>query len=116
MAAAFYSRISKSGHFDCCTKAGKKKRLTVYVDVPENAFFRDDFLIKAYSDQAFDSIMVSTVVQKAESQYLNKFSKRVRSRFTRSCYSTQMILSVIEDLNEGVVFVTGRLCLDFTFE
>ena len=116
IAATFYSRISSPGYFDCCVKTGKKKRLTVYVDVPENVFFRDDFLIKVYSEQAFDSVMVKEVAQKVENQYLKKFCKRNRARFTRSCYSTQMRLSVIEDLNDGVVFVRGLLRLDFTFQ
>lgn len=116
IAATFYSRISPPGYFDCCSKTGKKKSLTVYVDVPENVFFRDDFLIKTYSEQAFDSTMVKEVAQKVENQYLKKFCKRKRDRFTRSCYSTQIGLSVIEDLNDGVVFVRGRLRLDFTFQ
>ena len=116
IASAFYSRISTPGYFDCCTKTGKKKRLTVYVDLPENAFFRDDFLIKTYSEQAFDSTTVIEVAQKAAAQYVKRFCKKKRDRFTRSCYSTQIGLSVIEDLNEGVVFVRGRLRLDFTFQ
>jgi hypothetical protein len=116
IAASFYSRVSTPGYFDCCIKTGKKKRLVVYVDMPDNVFFRDDFLIKTYSEQVFDSVMVEEVARKAEAQYLKKFSKKKRASFARTCYSTQLSISMIDDLTDGCVFIKGQLMMVFTFQ
>jgi hypothetical protein len=73
-------------------------------------------LIKTYSEQVFDSAMVEEVARKAEAQYLKKFSKKKRAAFARTCYSTQLAISMIDDLTDGCVFVRGRLMMVFTFQ
>ena len=116
IAAGFYSKIGGTHQFDCCAKGSKTKHISVSVDLPDQCYPRMDFSLKRYTDESVDSVIIQKAVLSLEKAYLRKFSSKKRAKFKRSCYLIYVFESVVEDLYQDAVFISGQLRIDVKFQ
>lgn len=109
IAAKFYAKISNGRRLECCDKEQKSKRIEVLVELPDQCYSRMDFNLSRYAEESIDSTLIARAADLLEKKYLRQFPARKRARLARSCYWTYLSESLIEDLNQDAVFISGHL-------
>jgi hypothetical protein len=119
IAKRFYTKIDTSKKLACCdyTLLNKKiKKITLEYNVPVDIFARDSFNIRQHSANLLDSVDIRTVSNRLITKYNKQFSRRRARKFTKSCYSTQILSSIHEDLVDDLVFIQSTIYFVFTFQ
>jgi hypothetical protein len=116
ISADFYSKINNGRRFDCCEAKKKSKHVEVRVDLPDQCYARMDFSLGRYSEESIDSTIIVKTVDALDKKYRQKFSARKRAHIARSCFSAYVAESIIEDVYQDVVFISGQLKIIVCFQ
>jgi len=116
VAKKFYTKIDPLRKLDCCDKNSNcisvKYNFPTY-ELPYNSgthALEKHFLI------VIDSIMVEDIVSDLVKTY-NNIPSKLRNNFTKSCYTIETELKIIENLtSSGLVFADGEVHFFFSFQ
>ena len=115
IARKFYSRIDSGKTFDCCDDHNRAITLdhtfTTY-EMPYNSVSQ---AFDEHYEFVMDSLTIETIVDDLVKSY-NKIPKKLRDKFTRSCYSMETKTQVSENLNSDILFVDGQIHFNFSFQ
>lgn len=115
----FYSKIDSSRSFNCCDKVGNKATNCISIEytfptyqLPYNS---TQGVFENYYTDVVDSLIIDVIVEDLVDCY-NKIPKKLRSKFTKTCFGINTETKIEHGYKSDLFFVGGEIHFVFNFQ